>query len=122
MDDSTNQTAQQTSEHAPEQKPFKTEGAFRRTRVIAPFGEVIEAYGDTKAEAKSELKRKLEAYKIPGCDVPGYRGLKYRSKMKVVGYIHSPGYAFIKGEDGKTEYKYLTDRKAQVFGLDKDSK
>jgi len=79
------------------------------------FEEVV-GYGDSKDEAKADLKKKLKDYLIPGADSPGHKGRKYRPKLEVIGYINSPGFVAEMGEDDKVKYEYRADRKAQVFG------
>jgi hypothetical protein len=94
-------------------------GKFEVKKVFKAYNFEVVGTGDTKEEAKADLKKQLEAYRIPGTDVPGYRGPRYRPALKASGYINSPGFQMELGEDGKPVYRYSADRKAQVFTVDR---
>lgn len=88
---------------------------YQATKVIKAYNYVVTGVGDTKAEAKADLKAKLKAIQIPGTEAPGYLGQKYRPPMKVAGYVSSPGFVQSQDENGRVSYVYNEDRKAQVF-------
>jgi hypothetical protein len=92
-------------------------GKFEIRKVFKSVSQEVVGTGDTKEEARADPYRQLEAsHRIPGTNVPGWRGPKWRPAMEPTGeYIRSPGFVFFQDEEGKSLFEYRADNKAQIL-------
>lgn len=97
-------------------------GKFVASRIFKSTGEVVRAEGDSRAEARINLKDLLEReYKAeyPKDTPPAMlrRLPKYRPKLVPIEgmTVRSPRFVFVTKDDGKVEYVFDPDHGAQVF-------
>jgi len=97
-------------------------GKFVASRTFKSTGEVVRGEGETREEAKKNLRELLEReYKAayPKDTPPDTlrRLPKYRPKLVPIEgmTIRSPGYVLVTGEDGKVSYVFDPNHRAQVF-------
>lgn len=96
-------------------------GKYEARKVFKKDNFEVVGVGDTKEEAKADLKKKLQDYLHPLAHLPGYRGPKYVAKRKVVGKVNSPGYVARKDETGRVTYEFDENRMVEVYGVDRST-
>lgn len=95
---------------------LKTEGKYQSTKTFKSTGEEVVGYGDTRQEAKEQLKAKLKEYLIPYPPGAYRQGMpRYQPMLVPTGeYVDSPGFTEVQLANGKSGYRYMSERKAQV--------